>query len=139
MKTRILLIAFVLTSILSCKEGEISPNIDGEYSGTFYYGTLYGTIQEAPAQLSIKNGRFSMPGTANRLPAGGKGSFAINDKNNIVFSDENVWTADFNWALILNGKYSFETKSDSLNLNKISEGNGGINPTVIYYKLKRLK
>lgn len=136
---KVFCLLLIILSFFSCKDESVGPLVDGEYSGKFYYGSMFGGMQEAGASVKISNGRYESVGNSNRVPAGGSGILSVVDKTTFAFSDENVWTADFDWNLILNGKYSFEVKGDSLFLDKKFEGNGGINPPVIRYKLKRLK
>jgi hypothetical protein len=136
---KMVFLLFVYFAISSCKEGNVQPSLDGEYVGKFYYGSLFGTTQEGAASVKIANGRFQSVGNNSRIPAGGSGAVSVVDSNTVLFSDENVWTANFDWALVLNGKYSVNVKDDSLFLDKKIEGNGGINPPIIRYKLKRLK
>ena len=97
--------------------------IDGTYKGTFTV-TYSSGVQIGQTTLELKNGRFSCAGNANRIPAGGSGSYS-SDKNTITFQDENFWTADFDWNLILNGTYdySFDGKRLKFSADKNGVGN----------------
>jgi hypothetical protein len=134
-----LFLALVSFTILSCKEESVQPIVDGEYAGKFYYGSMFAGTQEAAANVRIEKGRYTSAGNSNHIPAGGSGKVGRVDDNTLLFSDENAWTANFDWNLILDGKYSFEVKGDSLFLDKEFDGNGGFNPPVLRYRLKRLK
>ncbi|MFN5427704.1 MAG: hypothetical protein ACK5BO_06685, partial [Bacteroidota bacterium] len=52
------------------------------------------------------------------------GTFQVN-KNKMIFSDDKMWTADFDWNLILNGEYEavFDGKKLTLSANKNNVGN----------------
>jgi hypothetical protein len=109
----IVFIALTAWVTLSCNR---APLLNGTYSGTFIVN--YGSgIQEGPFQLEIKDNSYRCSGNENRLPAGGSGTFSFG-QNEIVFQDENMWTADFDWNLILNGSYSLVQMDDTLSLTK---------------------
>jgi len=66
----------------------------------------------------------------------GSGSYQIGSNNQAVFQDENPWTADFNWNLLLSGNYTYQIKGDSLILTKIFEPSGSL---ASQYRLKKIK
>lgn len=116
MKTIALLILVSLGS-LSCNKATM-PN--GSYSGRFIV-EYSSNVQEGPFQLEIIDNTFHCSGNLNRIPAGGSGTFSISE-NEAIFQDENMWTADFDWNLILNGAYNLSQERDTLSLSK-EEGN----------------
>ena len=59
----------------------------------------------------LDNGRFS--GSADSVARIGSGSYDINS-GEIEFVDENFWTADFDWSLILSGTWEFEKNGREL-------------------------
>ena len=82
------------------------PNIkDGVYSGIFTV-TYASEKRSGTTTVVLKNGRFTCSGNPDRIPAGGSGSFTTKN-DTIIFNDENFWTADFDWNLILSGRYNF--------------------------------
>jgi hypothetical protein len=107
--------ALLITTLFFQSCSEISlPN--GIYNGRFVVES--GTISnEGIFQLEILDNTFHCTGNENRMPAGGSGTFSM-QKNEIIFHDENMWTADFDWNLILNGGYSAALKGDTLILVK---------------------
>lgn len=90
--------------LLKCKKDNLQIE-DGLYKGKFIV-TYSSGIQSNQTTLELKNGKFFCNGNSNRIPAGGSGTFTA-DKSKITFNDENYWTADFDWNLILNGQYSY--------------------------------
>ena len=60
-------------------------------------GTYEGTI-------SFEGNNYSSSAGPNRYPAGGNGTFELSG-DLVEFSDVNIWTADFDWGLILSGTY----------------------------------
>jgi hypothetical protein len=91
---------------------------DGTYKGTFTVTYSTGT-QNGQTTLEMRNGKFSCSGNTNRIPAGGSGTFSSDNKK-ITFNDENARTADFDWNLILSGKYdyTFDGKNFILSADK---------------------
>ena len=96
---------------------------DGTYKGTFTVTYSSGT-QNAQTTLVLKNGKFSCSGNTNRIPAGGSGTFSFDNKK-ITFNDENSWTAEFDWNLILRGNYdyTFDGKNLIISADKNGVGN----------------
>jgi len=83
------------------------PNIkDGAYIGTFTV-TYASEKKSGTTTVVLKNGRFTCSGNPDKIPAGGSGDFTTKN-DTIIFIDENFWTADFDWNLILNGKYLYK-------------------------------
>lgn len=124
MRTKSLIATIFSITILlsSCKKDDFEIK-DGTYKGTFTVTYSPGT-QSGQTTLELKNGKFSCSGNINRIPAGGSGTFSSDNKK-ITFSDENVWTADFDWNLILNGQYDYTF--DGKNLIISTDKNGGGN------------
>lgn len=94
---------------------------DGIYKGTFTVTYSSGT-HSGPTTLELKDGRFSCSGNSDRIPAGGSGAFS-SDNDQITFNDENYWTADFDWGLILSGVYDYTFDGKKL---IISSNNNGV-------------
>lgn len=122
-KIYIVIILFLIVSFIpGCKKDKL-PIQDGIYTGTFTVIYSNGT-QTNPVTVELKNRTYTSSSNANRIPAGGSGTFQIN-KNRMIFSDEKMWTADFDWNLILNGEYEavFDGKKLTLSANKNNVGN----------------
>jgi hypothetical protein len=124
MKNKILIpiILSIVTLILGCKKDNLNIK-DGTYKGTFTVTYSSGT-QTGQTTLELKKGKFTCSGNSNRIPAGGSGTFS-SDKGKITFNDENAWTADFDWNLILSGNYdyTFDGKKLIFSADKNNVGN----------------
>lgn len=107
--------------------------VDGVYSGTFTLTTPIG-ISSGDVTIEINGNRFAASGNSNRIPAGGSGTWSLDPDNHIiVFQDENFWTADFDWSLILSGNFIYTFDGNNLVLNR-SVGDGS---TTQKYELKK--
>lgn len=106
MKTIFLALTFFSIAILlfSCHKEDLKIK-KGTYKGTFTV-TYRSETQTGKTTLELKNSKFSCSGNSNNIPAGGSGSFTF-DNGKITFNDENIWTANFDWNLILNGQYNY--------------------------------
>lgn len=116
------LLVLIISFFTGCTKDK--PSIqDGIYKGIFTVTYSNGT-QTNPVTVELKNRNYTSSSNANRIPAGGSGTFQIN-KNKMIFSDDKMWTADFDWNLILNGEYEavFDGKKLTLSANKNNVGN----------------
>jgi hypothetical protein len=124
MRTKFLIatIFSITTFLSSCNRNDLNIK-DGTYKGTFTV-TYSSGIKSGQTILELKDGKFVSSGNTNRIPAGGSGTFSPENKK-ITFNDENPWTADFDWNLILNGKYdyAFDGKKLILSADKNGAGN----------------
>lgn len=100
----ILLTGFVSLAAADCT-GKRQELTDGTYRGTFT--VRYGAdTRTGETQLELKDGTFRCAGNPDKIPAGGSGTFSAG-QDTLRFYDENMWTADFDWNLILNGAYRY--------------------------------
>ena len=101
-------VIFINGKQVYCHNGTIpQPNIkDGAYIGTFTV-TYASAKRSGTTTVVLKNGRFTCSGNPDKIPAGGSGDFTTKN-DTIIFIDENNWTADFDWNLILNGRYLYK-------------------------------
>jgi hypothetical protein len=114
---------FCLVLLLSGCFKDRSEIKDGTYKGTFTVMYTSDTLS-GKTTLELRQGRFSCTRNPNRIPAGGSGTFTT-DNNTITFNDESGWTADFDWNLILHGKYEYTYNGKKLIItaNKNQVGN----------------
>lgn len=101
-------------SFASCSDDDdkSSQNIDGNYIGTFERN---GTI--ANVEITLNNGNFVGNSQTEKFPAICKGTFDENS-NEIVFLNDCLYTADFDWTLILNENWTYTFSNNVLTLNK---------------------
>jgi hypothetical protein len=123
MRTIYLTLTIFLMAILlySCDKDDLNIK-EGTYKGTFTVTYSSGT-QTGRTTLELKNGKFSCSGNSNRIPAGGSGTYSL-DNGKITFNDENFWTADFDWNLILKGQYDYSFNGKKLKISADKNGVG---------------
>jgi hypothetical protein len=101
------------TFFSGCKKENTTID-DGTYKGTFTVTYSSGT-QTGQTTLVLNNGTFSCSGNPTKIPAGGSGTFSSGN-GTITFNDENFWTADFDWNLILSGTYDYTFNGENLKI-----------------------
>lgn len=106
-------IFFFAIFLSNCEKEDLEIK-EGTYHGTFTVTYDSGT-QTGQTTLVLNNGRYTCSGNSNRIPAGGSGTYSF-DKDKITFNDENFWTADFDWNLILSGEYNFSFDGKKLQI-----------------------
>jgi hypothetical protein len=96
----------------------------GIFKGNF---TSYASCPQCVITTATRSGdvtvkfsgnTFQSTGNSNYIPAGGEGKFTVQG-NQIIFTDQNVHTANFDWNLVLNGTYDSQIKTDTLVLEKV--------------------
>jgi hypothetical protein len=113
----------VLATITSCKKNDNNQviKLSGTYSGTFQR-KVSGTGAVSNVSLSFSDGTWNGESQVVKYPALNNGSFSVNG-NKINFKNESVWTAEFDWSLILNGDYDIKISGNAVTITK-TYGNG---------------
>lgn len=99
---QIYLLVLLVSLIMGCKKEKLAIQ-DGTYRGIFTVSYSNG-VQTGRVTIELKNGTYTCSSNSNRIPAGGSGTFRMGE-NKMTFADDKMWTADFDWNLILNGEY----------------------------------
>jgi hypothetical protein len=132
----IALIATMITKGCNDKipERQTLPIVNGVYEGVFTLTSPNGTFT-GNTTLELNNNRFVASGNSNRIPAGGSGNFHLSaDRQKITFQDENFWTADFDWSLILTGKFEYSFDGEMLEFTRSNDDGS----TVQRYQLTKI-
>lgn len=114
MKTKFLIFIGIIMSVLACSDDNnpTPTSIEGQYIGVFERnGTLVNV------ELNFENGTYNGNSEINRFPAICSGSYEVYE-NNISFQNECIWTADFDWTLILGEEWSYSIENNILTLIK---------------------
>jgi len=126
------LLLFLLLSGCS-KDNQHAGIAFGDYTGTFK--VVYSSqTQTGPVTVTFSPGnRYSSTFNPNGIPAGGSGTYNFSLlQDSITFNEMNYWTGNFDWNLVLKGKYSYTF--DGSRLKIWAEKNG-----VGYYEYDLLK
>ena len=98
---------------VSCTKEHSAP-ATGIYKGSFRREMSGGINKGAVAvTITLKDGRFSGTSEDPHYPAIGFGRYTL-DNETIQFVNESVFTADFDWTLILNDRFNRTTAGDSI-------------------------
>jgi len=108
MKNILLTIIFLSALACSKSDDESNINVEGNYIGTF---ERKGTISNV--EIDLKNSAFTGKSDTEKFPAICRGSFEMSH-NTVTFRDECPWTAEFDWSLILSGKWDVRFKKNTL-------------------------
>jgi hypothetical protein len=121
-KTYVLSMIILMVSFITGCEKDKFTIQDGIYRGIFTVSYSNG-VQTGPVTVELKSGTYICSSNSNRIPAGGSGTFRIIN-NKMSFSDDKMWTADFDLNLLLNGDYetTFDGKKLSLTANRNNIG-----------------
>lgn len=114
----------ILLSTLACNKVELNPDrLQGSYAGTFQYTKEDAKlVRTGDVELRLTEKGFLCSGNPNKIPAGGEGNFHL-DEGKIVFDDIRVWTANFDWNLILDGHFDYEYDGQTLHFWRETSGN----------------
>lgn len=97
----------------------------GIYFGKFKVVYPSGKTYFGKTMVEFSQSSYTCTGNKKRFPAGGSGTYSINEtETTITFTDENMWTADFDWNLILNGVYDYTSNGKILTLTARRDGGG---------------
>jgi hypothetical protein len=147
MKVQICIFLFALILSVGCKKAKnVDILMDGNYTGVLVVTNSVKSVPlTRPITISLKDGKFNITPNADASlkPSGGKGTYTF--KNGIgYFADEGVWTADFDWGMILNGEYDIRSSGADLTLKRRSKPQTDFPPATSYatleyeYILKRI-
>jgi hypothetical protein len=132
MKTRISLFVLFL-AFLSCEEDDLRTNdklLIGTYKGEFVRLSPWSKSRPSNVILNFTANSFSGSADQAKYPAICHGSYHIVG-DEIEFTNECPWTAEFDWTLILSGKYKIKIDGNKLEMSK--EVNGSIDRFELVY------
>jgi hypothetical protein len=122
----------IIVFMISCSDDEKAPILAGDYSGTFYRTRDNTKILEAEVTIAFDQGKFSGAGADHQSPAICNGTYSI-DGNEVNFNNLCFFTANFDWTLILSGKFAISETADAIILSKEIDAQNGD-----YYVLNKL-
>ena len=117
MRKAIFLAMVLFTGLLACNKEKFEEQIKGSYKGTFQRVSPTGFYPPQQITLHLNDNSFSGESTNARQPAICHGSWEAGGSN-INFKNGCVWTADFDWTLILEGDFEYELNGTHLKMWK---------------------
>jgi hypothetical protein len=116
---KITFLLIVIVAFISCEkpvpfEKEIP---DGTYLGTFNRQFVWTDSDTAYITLTITGTHWSGSSDIKKYPALCNGTYSIIG-DSINFENACEWTADFDWSLILSGKYLLIQSGDTIEFSK---------------------
>ena len=104
---------------LSCEKEEINNEKfpDGTYIGTFQREPVWSEGATASITLTFSSNKWSGSGEREKYPALCRGTYSIKG-DTIIFENECPWTAEFDWSLILSGKYLLTKTRDTIEFSR---------------------
>ncbi len=118
MKKSLFFIGALLLFISCEKEEEIQKYIsDGTYIGTFQRQIVWTESDTAHITLTFNGNQWSGSSNFTKYPALCRGTYLING-DTIIFENECNWTAEFDWTLILAGKYLLTKTGNTVEFSK---------------------
>lgn len=111
---KVLFIITLIALMTSCDKNE-DENIvlDGTYAGTFQRQTGAPADTAVTVQLTFTGQQFNGAGDWSAYPAICHGTYQLQG-DSIRFDNGCVFTADFDWTLILGGKYDIYAIADQV-------------------------
>lgn len=108
------LIVFGIFIIVSCNNNDedYESEIIGKYIGVFERNGKTSTVE-----LNFTNGNYSGESETEKFPAICNGNYSISSSI-IEFESVCVWTANFDWTLILGEKWNYTTQNNILIMTK---------------------
>lgn len=110
-----LLFIICFTSLIGCKKEEdnLTKFQNGVYVGTFQREFVWAATDTAKITMTFSSGTWSGSSNKVKYPALCNGTYSIVG-DTIIFENECAWSAEFDWSLILSGKYLLKTQGDSI-------------------------
>jgi len=112
---KFLVFTLLLISLLGCKKDEqnITVKPEGVYNGTFKRELVWGESDTANITMTFSANTWTGTSDKIKYPALCKGTYTIVG-DTIIFKNECEWTAEFDWSLILSGKYILKSTGNTI-------------------------
>lgn len=137
MKRLLFIIWIVSISSTSCEKSRIDNIPDGVYNGTFQRQLAFGGGDTANVILTFSSNSWTGQSDIPKYPALCHGTYTI-DSQKIIFTNDCIWTAEFDGTLILGGEYALSLEGDQLEF--IRDDRGPSKDTYVdIYKLSKQK
>ncbi len=119
MNAKIFLIAMLL-AFVSCEyknTNKTNTAPQGTYKGQFIRSSPLARYAPSDVTITFAGNTFTGESEKPNYPAIGKGTFKVNGQD-IVFTNDVMWTAEFDWSYILKDKWELNMIGDKLEMTK---------------------
>lgn len=90
---------------------------DGNYIGTFQRVPVWSSGKTANITMTFSSNHWSGSSDIVKYPALCNGTYSIVG-DTILFENECAWTAEFDWSLILSGKYVIKQSGGTIEFSR---------------------
>lgn len=114
----------LLLTLFSCANRDTGqpPGLpDGVYKGHFIRSSPLTRYAPANVRVVLSGNTFKGESETTHYPAIGHGTFGMRGAE-VEFTNEAIWTADFDWSLILSGKFQWSVEGDTLEMTQSQDG-----------------
>ena len=110
----------------------------GTYVGTFQRQNAFGGGEISNVMITFSMYSWTGESDKSKYPALGDGSYSLY-KDKVTFNNASVWTAEFDWSLILSGDYKIFINNDQIKISREYSGPSTDTWTDIYLLTKQNK
>jgi len=117
------LILFFLFGLIACREYDELPVVleNRTYVGQFNRSSPNTKWQASTVTLTFDNNNFTGNSSSIKYPAICKGTYEISGSE-IIFTNAYPWTAEFDWTLILGGKFKLSKSGAEIIMTRSYNG-----------------
>jgi hypothetical protein len=123
---RSLILSICVLSFICCKKNKEAVSVipDGVYKGTFVRQTMTGdhtanvTIQFSDSTFKVIEAGIAGYAGSHAYPIIGTGSYAAVEEGRLHFLNAAVFTAEFDWTVILAGDYKVTLSGKTLEIGR---------------------
>ncbi len=113
------MLMILVGGLASCNRDEPEVSLlDGAYEGTFDRSNSSVKFVESNVTLVLRDGKFSGESSELKYPAIGGGTYRLVGPDSVEFVNTTAWTTEFDFSLILSGRYRFHRENDFLWLSR---------------------
>jgi hypothetical protein len=121
MKKLLFTLLIAIAVITSCENSQNEQIPDGVYTGTFQRQLAFGGGDTANIVLTFSSNTWTGQSDIPKYPALCQGTYTI-DNQQIMFTNDCIWTAEFDGTLILGGEYTLSLNGNRLGFLRDDRG-----------------
>jgi hypothetical protein len=112
-----------LVLIAGCEKDEETSNkiIAGNYEGTFQREWVWAESETVNVTFTFSSNEWSGSSEIYKYPALSYGTYSIIG-DSIIFTSGGAWSTEFDWSLILSGKYALTVNDDRIEFTRDNRG-----------------